>query len=604
MVASGGDSSPPPRPVPIVPAVTGGEVRVSVAPLVKGEPNKVAGYRILGRLGTGGMGVVYLGEADGRRVAVKQIRADLASDDSFRSRFKREVDAAGRLGGRFTAAVLASDVDAARPYLVTEFVDGPNLADAVRRSGPMQREQLLALAAGLAQALAAAHEAGVVHRDVKPTNVLLAAEGPKLIDFGIAYAAEATAITRTGVFTGSPAWMSPEQVDGRTVSASADIFSWGATVVFAGTGRPPFGEGKSDAVMFRILNQVPDLEGLDVSLRALCERALAKDPAARPTATQLAAWAADLTLVGQPGAFASTDDTQAFVTQTWTAPLFTDQGTGRLGPDNAPDQSRGRILAGALAAVAVVLALVFAFIGSRADDHPDATARAATTSTTTSTSTTTTTTTASTTTTTTSSPDAKSLDVTAFIPDFHDEQARLVADRGTDPAAILVASAPRQEEPRPITFTLIEWDQDHYATADQMEIDCYFVEQLLVDEDQAMFLGCTGGASAHFGYAILPNRLKIELLPGGTDEDPDGGWLIGGFDTIPRPGQPDDLTLYGKRCEPSCADSKTDVYDLVWNPTFRWWDLVRCTEEGGASIVYDPPWNGSVSHITYEGCPR
>jgi hypothetical protein len=237
------------------------------------------------------MGLVYLASSpDDDVVALKLIRPELADDQDFRRRFKSEVAAVQRVDGICTAKVRDADVDADRPWVVTDFVAGPNLADLVDRNGPLPRDQQRALALGLTEALVAIHRAGIVHRDLKPTNVLCSPSGPKVIDFGIAQTADATTVTLTGEVIGSPSWMSPEQVGGGAATTGADMFSLGAVLVFAATGRPPFGKGQLEGVMWRILNEPADLGGvglLDAGLRPLVVRMLEKDPAKRPNAREV-----------------------------------------------------------------------------------------------------------------------------------------------------------------------------------------------------------------------------------------------------------------------------------------------------------------------------
>src|SRR5690349_22193892 len=208
-----------------------------------GDPELIGPYRLRGRLGTGGMGRVYLGlSPGGRAAAIKVIRSELAQDPEFRARFRREVAVARQVSGLYTASVLDADADGPEPWLATAYVPGPSLADAVSQHGPLPAPSVLLLAAGLAEALSAIHSAGVVHRDLKPANVLLADDGPRVIDFGISRAAENhNTLTETGQMIGTPPFMSPEQLtDARSVGPASDVFSLGALIVFAATGRGPF----------------------------------------------------------------------------------------------------------------------------------------------------------------------------------------------------------------------------------------------------------------------------------------------------------------------------------------------------------------------------
>ena len=254
------------------------------------DPPKVGPYWLLGRLGSGGMGEVFLGRSPGGRlVAVKVVRAELAGQAEFRIRFAREVAAAQKVSGLFTAPVVDAGVDAPVPWLATAYVPGLSLADAITGHGPLPAASVLALAAGLAEGLGAIHAAGIVHRDLKPSNVLLAEDGPRIIDFGISRAAEATMLTSTGVVFGSPGFMSPEQARGNRVGPPSDVFSLGAVLTFAATGQGPFGTGSSDMVLYRVVFTPPETGGLPAELRPLVERCLAKDPAQRPGTAQLLA---------------------------------------------------------------------------------------------------------------------------------------------------------------------------------------------------------------------------------------------------------------------------------------------------------------------------
>ncbi|MEV6345834.1 serine/threonine protein kinase [Actinoplanes sp. NPDC051851] len=262
-------------------------------PLQAGDPDRVGEYEVLGRLGAGGMGVVYLARGrDGRLVAVKVVYPALAHDEEFRRRFRSEVARARQVPPFCTAEVLDADPDAPQPYLVVEYVDGPTLGAEVREKGPLTAANLHAVAVGIATALTVIHEAGVIHRDLKPGNVLLAPGSPKVIDFGIARAmtAAGTQHTRTGQFMGTVGYMAPERFDepATPLTPAADVFAWGCVVAFAGTGRPPFTADSPMATLAKMLTQPPVLDGLaDGPLRALVERSLAKDPAARPTAREL-----------------------------------------------------------------------------------------------------------------------------------------------------------------------------------------------------------------------------------------------------------------------------------------------------------------------------
>jgi serine/threonine protein kinase len=257
------------------------------------DPDLIGPYRLRARLGAGGMGRVYYGlSPGGRPVAVKVIRADLAADPEFRARFRREVAVARSVSGLFTAPVIDADADGPVPWLATEYVRGPSLADAVSQHGPLPAASVLALARGLAEGLSAIHAAGIVHRDLKPSNVLLAADGPRVIDFGISRATEASGLTSTGLVVGSPGFMSPEQAEGLAVGPPSDVFSLGAVLAFAATGQGPFGTGSTPALVYRVVHSTPRLECVPAEVRPLVERCLAKDPGRRPTADGLLAGAA------------------------------------------------------------------------------------------------------------------------------------------------------------------------------------------------------------------------------------------------------------------------------------------------------------------------
>lgn len=254
-------------------------------------PDRVGAYRVLARLGEGGMGVVYRGRSPGgRAVAIKVIRESFAADPEFRARFRREVAAAARVTGAFTAPVLDADPEAAEPWLVTAYLPGLSLREAVSIFGELPEPAVRQLAAGLAEALVEIHRAGLAHRDLKPGNIMLTADGPKVIDFGIARPEDATSITRIGRTIGTPGFMSPEQASGHLVEPASDLFSLGSVLIFAATGHEPFGEGDTRTVQQRVQRAQADLRGITapwlLDLLALCQRL---DPAERPAA----AWVLD-----------------------------------------------------------------------------------------------------------------------------------------------------------------------------------------------------------------------------------------------------------------------------------------------------------------------
>ncbi|MEU6415260.1 serine/threonine-protein kinase [Microbispora sp. NPDC046933] len=254
-----------------------------------GRLGRVGPYALLERLGRGGMGEVYLAVGRrGERVAVKMLRDPIENDPDARLRLEREVRALRRVESPYVAQVLDADLSGDRPYLVMEYIEGENLLDAVRRGGPLPESRLIELAQGLAAALAIIHSGGVVHRDVKPANVLLGEDGPVLIDFGIAQVLDATRLTLTGTFLGTPGYCAPEVFSDETVGEPADVHGWAATVAFAATGRPTFGRGTAQSQMYAVLNGKADLVGVPAALLPLVRAALHRDPARRPTAALLA----------------------------------------------------------------------------------------------------------------------------------------------------------------------------------------------------------------------------------------------------------------------------------------------------------------------------
>ncbi|NUR93216.1 MAG: serine/threonine protein kinase, partial [Nonomuraea sp.] len=254
-----------------------------VTPLTPDDPTALGPYRLAGRLGEGGQGTVYLGfDAVGERVAVKVLST---GDQETRARLARELEALEGIASFCTARVLDASTQGPRPYVVSEFVDGPSLAERVAERGPLRGGELERLAVGTATALAAIHAAGIVHRDFKPANVLLGPDGPRVVDFGIARA-EAAATMTSGLI-GTPTYLSPEQISGSPATATSDVFAWAATIVFAATGVSPFGAETVPAVLHRVLHFEPDLSPLPPRLRGIIAAALSKDPSRRPGARDL-----------------------------------------------------------------------------------------------------------------------------------------------------------------------------------------------------------------------------------------------------------------------------------------------------------------------------
>ncbi|MEO3783366.1 serine/threonine-protein kinase [Actinocorallia sp. B10E7] len=258
------------------------------APLRPGDPRRVGGYTLTGRLGEGGQGVVYLArDREGAVVTVKLLKGGGSAGAKARGRFTKEAEAARRVQVPQVARILDARVTGDRPFIVSEFVRGRTLQEVVAAEGPLRGAELRKVALRTAAGLAAIHKAEIVHRDFKPGNVVLGPRGAKVIDFGVARLLDGdTPITSHPV--GTPAYMSPEQIEDLPVGPKSDVFSWGATMVYAATGRPPFGGGTNAAVMRRITDREPDLGALRGSLRGLVARCLDKEPAARPTAAEIA----------------------------------------------------------------------------------------------------------------------------------------------------------------------------------------------------------------------------------------------------------------------------------------------------------------------------
>ncbi|MGW4639159.1 serine/threonine-protein kinase [Sphaerisporangium sp. NPDC004334] len=301
------------------------------SPLTKDDPRAIGEYTLTGRLGEGGMGTVYLGTSPtGRRVAVKVVKRQFTEDTGFAARFRSEVANARKVASFCTARVLDDGVaEDGRPYMVTDYISGTPLSTQIATYGPLEESPLVGMAFGVCAALAAIHAAGLVHRDLKPGNVILSMTGPRVIDFGIARALSGlTGPTLTGEVVGTPGWWAPEQIDGGPVTPAADVFAWGCLVAYAGTGRHPFGDGDPMTVAYRILHEEPRLAGLPEPLDRLVRRALHRDPALRPTARDLL-----LDLIGGEADGPSTHVLEAL----WEPPSnLRAPGGPSAGPDDDP----------------------------------------------------------------------------------------------------------------------------------------------------------------------------------------------------------------------------------------------------------------------------
>jgi protein kinase-like protein len=310
-------------------------VQPALEALRRWDPERMGPYVLLGRLGAGAMGQVFLGRSTaGRLVAVKTIKIEFAEEAGFRTRFAQEVAAARRVSGVFTAAVVAADADADVPWLATAYVPAPSLSQLVRSCGPLPVPAIRWLAAGCAEALESIHTAGLVHRDLKPSNVLVSPDGPRVIDFGVARAAERIQLTVTRGAVGTPAYMAPEQArDTRQASSASDVFSLGATLLYAATGHAPYqGETVID-VLVRLATEAPDLDGLPGELTDLVTACLERSPRKRPTSA---------TLLSQLGPFVTGP-----VAHGGHHTYLTDQAMGLIG-----EYSHGPQLAAAAAATA------------------------------------------------------------------------------------------------------------------------------------------------------------------------------------------------------------------------------------------------------------
>lgn len=252
-----------------------------------GDPSQVGGWELLGRLGAGGMGTVYLGRDGARLAAVKVIAAGLGGDATFRDRFRREIEICRRVRGAQVAELYDADPLGSQPWLAVQYIEGPTLSLAIEQHGALSALTLQGFALATAEALHQIHAAGVTHRDLKPSNVILTPETPVIIDFGIAAAAEATALTATGTSMGSAGWMAPEQILGNPCGPATDVFAWGALVAYASTGKPPYGVGRPESLVYRVVHGSPDLDGVPDNYLDLVTRALSVDAGSRPTVPEV-----------------------------------------------------------------------------------------------------------------------------------------------------------------------------------------------------------------------------------------------------------------------------------------------------------------------------
>ena len=311
-----------------------------VQPLRRWDPERIGPYSIIGKLGAGAMGQVFLARSTaGRLVAVKTIRVELAEEPGYRARFAREVAAASRVSGVFTAAVIQADAEADLPWVATAYVPAPSLATLVRRCGPLPVPAVRWLAAGCAEALQSIHSVGLLHRDVKPSNVLVAPTGPQVIDFGVARVAERVQLTATRGSAGTPSYMAPEQArDATLVSSASDIFSLGATLVFAATGHPPYlGETSMD-ILVRLATEPPDLTGLPLELTGLVSACLERVPRNRPTEAAILAGLGSFALPAGPGHSYLPDSAMGLIAEYQRHPLFPAEATAVGDGDDDEDE--------------------------------------------------------------------------------------------------------------------------------------------------------------------------------------------------------------------------------------------------------------------------
>jgi len=323
---------------------------VPLDPLQGDDPREIGGFRLLGRLGAGGMGIAYLAEGPQGWLVVKTMWPNLRGDSSLRARLGRELDAMRVVESDFVAKVIAQDLQAESPWFAMEFVPGVTLKRRVDEGGALTGSEVRIFASQLAQALSLLAAAGVVHRDLKPANIMMSPTGVRLIDFGVADLSEATQLTQTGFVVGSAGWLAPEQITGATVTSACDVHAWGLCVLYAATGHAPFAGENTTATIYQVLHNQPEIPAaLGEPLASQVAGALAKEPGARPTAQQLAAGGADALQGGSPTRIAAVPATSVNLAK---APIA-------IAPMSQSRSSRKGLLIGSLATL-VVLALVIA----------------------------------------------------------------------------------------------------------------------------------------------------------------------------------------------------------------------------------------------------
>lgn len=347
--------------------------------LTDSDPHKIGPFDVLERLGSGASGVVYkAADATGRIVALKVLRPEIADQPQVRQRLAREADALQKVEGSRTVRVIEVDAEGERPYLAMEFVPGESLEEFITQNGPMKGANLWGLVEALIEALQSLEKAGVVHRDLKPSNVLIGPDGIKIVDFGISSLGESSGLTETGVVLGTASWLSPEQISGGAIGSASDVFNLGLIITYAATGHHPFGEGRSDALMYRVAHSEPDLTGLSSSISQIVAACLQKNPAERPGLAALSN-----VISGMPSGDRDSDSSSdhlaavipqtRIVTPTLGSPAGSSTITSASSPNSVTEEpqkssKKKLILAGATAALLVIVGSVVAIAASRGND--------------------------------------------------------------------------------------------------------------------------------------------------------------------------------------------------------------------------------------------